>query len=149
MEGFSPYLYIRAWLHFPRGARMGERSSRRGLSLAALAAVFMVAGVLHFAFPGQYERVMPPWLPHHRELVLLSGFFQLAGGLGVLFPRTRRAAGWGLILLLVTVWPANLQMLLDARASGASALAQALYLLRLPLQPVLMAWVWWASLRAA
>jgi uncharacterized membrane protein len=102
---------------------------------------------MHFVIPGQYERVMPPWLPRPRELVLLSGAFEIAGGVGVLHPRTRRAAGWGLILLLVAVWPANLQMLLDARASGASALAQTLFLLRLPLQIVLIAWVWRACVR--
>lgn len=85
---------------------------------------------------------MPPWLPLHRALVLLSGVCQIAGGVGVLIPRTRRAAGWGLILLLIAVSPANLQMLLDARASGASALAQTLFALRLPLQLALVAWVW-------
>lgn len=113
-----------------------------------LAAVFVIAGVLHFAIPGTYVRVMPPWLPHPRALVLLSGAFQIAGGVGVLLPRTRRAAGWGLILLLLAVWPANLQMLLNARASGAPAAAQALLVLRLPLQLLLIWWVWRSCVRA-
>ena len=91
---------------------------------------------------------MPPWLPYPRELVLLSGVFQIAGGLGVLHPRTRRAAGWGLILLLLAVWPANFQMLFDARASGASAATQALLALRIPLQIPLIWWVWRSCVRS-
>jgi uncharacterized membrane protein len=112
-----------------------------------LAAVFLIAGVLHFAIPGSYVRTMPPWLPHPRALVLLSGAFQIAGGVGVLHPWTRRAAGWGLILLLLAVWPANFQMLLNARASGAPAAAQALLAVRIPLQLLLIWWVWRSCVR--
>lgn len=112
-----------------------------------LAAIFVFAGIMHFVIPGQYVRIMPPWLPLHRALVYLSGVLEIAGGLGLLVPRTRRAAGIGLVLLLIAVWPANLQMLLNARAAGASAGSQILLLLRLPLQLVLMAWVWRASRR--
>lgn len=121
--------------------------SRPRPSHVMLAAVFIIAGVLHFTFPGAYVRIMPPWLPHPRTLVLLSGACQIAGGVGVLLPRTRRAAGWGLILLLLAVWPANLQMLVNARASGAPAAAQALLLLRLPLQLLLIWWVWRSCVR--
>lgn len=117
-------------------------------SRIVLAALFAFAGTMHFIVPGQYAAIMPPWLPLHRELVYLSGVLEIAGGVGLLVARTRRAAGIGLILLLMAVWPANLQMLLNARASGAPALAQTLLLLRLPLQLVLIAWVWRASRRA-
>lgn len=115
------------------------------MSRIVLAALFAFAGTMHFIIPDQYMRIMPPWLPLHRELVYLSGALEIAGGMGLLVPRTRRAAGMGLILLLIAVWPANLQMLLDARSAGASAGAQTLLLLRLPLQLVLIAWVWRAS----
>ena len=125
----------------------GAAVTRPRPSHVMLAAVFVIAGVLHFAIPGSYVRIMPPWLPHPRMLVLLSGAFQIAGGLGVLHPRTRRAAGWGLILLLLAVWPANFQMLLNARASGAPAAAQALLVLRLPLQLLLILWVWRSCVR--
>jgi len=106
-----------------------------------LAAGFVFAGVMHFVVTAQYERIMPPWLPLHRELVLLSGVCEAAGGIGLLVPRTRRAAGVGLVLLLVAVFPANVQMLLNARASHASPTAQALLWARLPLQLALIAWV--------
>lgn len=88
---------------------------------------------------------MPQYLPLHRELVYLSGALEIAGGLGLLPERTRRAAGIGLILLLIAVWPANLQMLLDARAAGEPSWWVALLWVRLPLQVVLGVWVWRAS----
>ncbi|HEX2205680.1 MAG TPA: DoxX family membrane protein [Longimicrobium sp.] len=110
-----------------------------------LAVIFVAAGTLHFVVPGEYERIMPPYLPLHRALVLLSGACEIAGGLGLLLERTRRAAGVGLVLLLVAVWPANVQMLLSARAAGASPLAEALLWARLPLQLLVIAWVWRAS----
>jgi len=110
-----------------------------------LAAGFVFAGVMHFVITPQYVRIMPPWLPLHRELVLLSGVCEIAGGVGLLVPRTRRAAGVGLVLLLVAVFPANVQMLLDARAAHASPTAQTLLWARLPLQLALVAWVAAAS----
>ncbi|MBD0321589.1 MAG: DoxX family protein [Gemmatimonadetes bacterium] len=111
-----------------------------------MAAIFTVAGLLHIIVPGPYVGIMPPWLPHPRVLVLVSGAFQIAGGLGVLHPRTRRAAGWGLVVLLLAVWPANFQMLLDARASGAAT--RALLALRIPLQIPLIWWVWRSCVRS-
>ena len=114
-------------------------------SRIVLAALFAFAGTMHFIVPGAYVGIMPAALPLHRELVYLSGVLEIAGGIGLLVPRTRRVAGIGLILLLVAVWPANLQMLLNARAAGTSAAWQLLLLLRLPLQLVLIAWVWRAS----
>lgn len=114
-------------------------------SRIVLAVIFVAAGTLHFVIPGEYQRIMPPYLPYPRALVLLSGAFEIAGGLGLLFDRTRRAAGAGLVLLLLAVWPANVQMLLNARAAGASPLAEALLWARLPLQLLLMIWVWRAS----
>ena len=88
---------------------------------------------------------MPPYLPLHRELVYLSGALEIAGGLGLLARSTRRSAGVGLILLLIAVWPANVQMLLDAREARKPAWWVALLWARLPVQLVLVAWVWRAS----
>ena len=107
--------------------------------------IFVVAGLLHFVAPGTYERIMPPYLPFHRELVYLSGACEVLGGLGLFPKRTRPAAGIGLVLLLFAVLPANVQMLLDARAAGKPSWWLALLWLRLPLQPVLMAWAWKVS----
>jgi uncharacterized membrane protein len=110
-----------------------------------LGLLFIVAGTLHFRAPGIYERIMPPYLPLHRELIYLSGALEIAGGLGLLAERTRPVAGIGFVLLLIAIWPANLQMLLDARAARKPLWWVALLWARLPLQVVLIAWVWRAS----
>ncbi len=110
-----------------------------------LGSLFVVAGLLHFAAPGTYERIMPTYLPLHRELVYLSGACEVLGGLGLFPRRTRSAAGIGLILLLLAVLPANVQMLLDARDAGKPSWWISLLWLRLPLQLVLIAWVWKVS----
>ncbi len=115
------------------------------VSRTLLGLLFVVAGALHFLAPGAYERIMPPYLPLHRELVYLSGVLEITGGLGLLAGRTRPIAGIGLILLLFAVWPANVQMLLDARAAEKPLWWVALLWARLPLQLVLIAWVWRAS----
>ena len=110
-----------------------------------LAVFFVVAGILHFIYPASYMQVMPPWLPAHLSLVLISGGFEIVGGLGVLLPRTRRLAGIGLILLSLAVLPANVQMLLNAQAAGSTLSVQVLLILRLPLQLLLVYWIWRAT----
>ena len=128
----------------PARAATYESGARRA-SRWLLAAAFVFAGVMHFAITPAYVRIMPPWVPLHREMVLLSGVCEIAGGIALLIPRTRRAACIGLILLLIAVFPANVQMLLNARASHATPLAQALLWIRLPLQLAIIAWVVHAS----
>lgn len=80
---------------------------------ALLAAFFIANGLLHFVFPAAYAKVIPAWLGWHAQLVAISGACEFARGVGVLMPRTRRAAGIGLILLSIAVLPANVQMLLN------------------------------------
>ncbi len=108
------------------------------------AGFFVVAGFGHFVIPSFYLAMMPPWLPAHLLLVQLSGVAEIAGGVGLLVPRFRRAAGIGLILLLVAVFPANIQMLLNARAAGTPETA---LWVRLPFQVLFIWWVWVASNR--
>ena len=117
-----------------------------------VALLFAVAGTLHFVFPLAYERIMPRWTPAtgplgRRALVLASGAFELLGALGVLYPPTRAAAGCGLVLLLVAVFPANIEMFAAARRTHAAAWVQTLFAARLPLQPLMMWWVWTATVR--
>ena len=104
--------------------------------------LFIAAGLLHFVIPAQYRAVMPPYLPAPAALVALSGLAEIAGGAGLLIPRWRQAAGVGLILLLLAVFPANVEMLRQYRARGASAPVEALLWLRLPFQGVLIWWAW-------
>lgn len=114
----------------------------QAIGRSLLAAFFIVGGVLHFVLPDTYARVMPPWLGWHAQLVAISGFFEVAGGVGVLVPRVRRAAGRGLILLSIAVLPANVQMLLDGLRDHRAAWQIALLAVRLPLQAALIWWIW-------
>jgi uncharacterized membrane protein len=107
--------------------------------------LFVVLGALHFILPKFYLAMMPKWLPSPLALVYVSGVFEIVGGVGLLVPAVRTAAAIGLIILLVAVFPANLEMLRLAHARGAGAGVLAALWLRLPLQPLLMWWVWRVS----
>ena len=103
--------------------------------------LFVLAGLLHFVKPSMYVSIMPPYLPYPRELVLVSGAAEVLGGWGVLVPQVRRAAGWGLALLLVAVFPANIQMAQASLHIAGWSPVTLLLFLRLPLQFLLVAWV--------
>ncbi len=106
-----------------------------------LGVLFVAAGANHFANPGFYLRIMPPYLPWHYELVLISGAFEILGGVGLLIPRFTVPAAWGLIALLVAVFPANLHMALNT--DKYPNIPPAVLWARLPLQGVLIAWAYW------
>ena len=119
--------------------------SSQARSRALLSFLFCTAGTLHFALPRLYMTIMPPYLPWHYSLVLLSGACEICGGIGMIVSRSRIWAGWGLCALLLAVWPANFQMLFNGIAAHATAGALFLLVARLPLQPLLMVWVWRAT----
>ena len=124
----------------PTDEESGSRKRSRGL----LAAFFIGAGVNHFVIPRPYEQIVPPRLQGKAKLLVqISGVAELAGGLGVLLPGTRRLSGLGLIALLAAVFPANVYM---AQEPGQFAKVPrwALYG-RLPLQPLMMLWAWRAT----
>jgi uncharacterized membrane protein len=107
-----------------------------------LAGFFVLAGSMHFLRPRFYMRIMPPWIPWHRELVYVSGAAEIAGGVGALVPSLRPAAGWGLVALLVAVFPANVHPTLHPESVGLdSPTGRILLWLRLPLQAAFAAWV--------
>ena len=124
-----------------------DNALRRSRSPWLVATVFVVAGVLHFTSAPFYLTMMPPWLPEHSLLIQLSGAAEILGGLGVLASQTRRAAGWGLIALLVAVFPANVQLLQNAIEAQASLLWITALVARLPLQFVIGRWVWRVAIR--
>jgi uncharacterized membrane protein len=105
-----------------------------------MSVVYVAAGAGHFFVTRAYVRIMPDYLPAHRELVLLSGAAEIAGGVGLLIPPTRRTAAWGIILLLIAVLPANLWMVQHPDRYPNIPL-WALWL-RLPLQLPLLWWAW-------
>ena len=86
------------------------------LVLFGLSVFFIYFGVDHFINPDFYLSIMPPSFPLHEEAVYISGFFEIAGGIGVLIPRFRKIAGWGLVALLIAVYPANIYMAISPEA---------------------------------
>ena len=103
--------------------------------------LFMVAGAYHFVNPDFYIPMMPPYLPWHRELIYLSGVCEIVLGALLLVPRFAPYAAWGLIALLIAVFPANLHMALNPSLyPGFSPVGQ---WLRLPAQGLLIAWAYW------
>jgi uncharacterized membrane protein len=114
-----------------------------GRSRAGVAGLFLTTGVLHFLVEKEYTATVPDYLPNGKQLVYLSGVAEFAGGAGVLFPRTRRLAGLGLLGLLVAVYPANINMALHSER-WPKVPAWVLWG-RLPLQFAAMVWVNTAS----
>lgn len=121
----------------------GERMIRT-IARWLLAVFFVAAGINHFLNPGLYLSMMPPWLPQPELLNQISGAAEIAGGMGVLIPALRRWAAWGLIALLVAIFPANLHIAMN----GWSGVDIAPWILwaRLPVQLVFIAWVYFTCL---
>lgn len=120
-----------------------RHASVRRASLLLLGPLFVVAGLNHFLNPTFYLAIMPPYLPAHELLVAASGALEIAGGIGVLAPRTRVWAGRGLALLLVAVFPANVHMAMNPDLFPT--VPSWLLYLRLPLQGVLIGGALWAT----
>lgn len=115
----------------------------KSFALWLFALLLIAAGINHFVHPDFYLSIMPPYLPAHAMLVAISGFFEILGGIGLMIKRTRQMAGIGVILLMIAVFPANLYMAMEPEQFPQFSIT-GLYL-RLPLQFVLIACVWWLS----
>lgn len=106
----------------------------------AMAALYMFTGLMHLLRPATFLRIMPPWAPMHQDIVFWSGIAEMLLGIGLLFAQTRRIAAWTIIVLLVIVFPANVQMAINWFREVHPFYPIAL--LRLPLQFVLIAWAY-------
>ena len=122
--------------------QLPQRRPKR-VALLGLAVFFFVAGANHFVNPDFYVAMMPPYLPAHLALVNVSGVFEILGGILVLVPRVRGVAGWGVVVLLLAIFPANVHMALSPELFP-DASAAALYA-RLPFQALFIAWAYWAT----
>ncbi len=105
--------------------------------LVLMAILYTLAGVMHFVKPRMYESIMPPYIPAHRLMVWLSGLAEVVLGIGLLFPITRAWAAWGVVVLLVAVFPANVYMATSLKFQRIPAWVR---WVRLPLQAVLIVW---------
>jgi uncharacterized membrane protein len=107
--------------------------------------LFVAAGILHFTQTGFFVSIVPSFLPFPAALVYISGVCEILGGIGVLIPQSRRQAGYGLIALLLAVFPANINMLVQSIHDHGWSSTTVLLILRLPLQLALIALVNWLT----
>ena len=121
------------------------RPPARTVARWVTAAMFVAAGLNHFRSTAFYTRIVPPMFPAPRALVAVSGVAEALGGVGLLVPPLRRPAAWGLIALLVAVFPANVYMAASADPGAKMGFPQWALWARLPLQAVLVAVVEWVG----
>jgi uncharacterized membrane protein len=119
-------------------------STTKRVLLYVMAGFYIVAGVMHFISPEAYLPMMPGYLPWPLELVYLSGAAEFLLGAGVLMPQTRRHAAWGIIALLIAIFPANIHIALYNVPLFGNAEGFGIWnWVRLPVQFLLIAWAWW------
>ena len=127
---------------------MNDTLSRlKGPLLYVMGPLYVVAGAMHFVVPALYVQIVPPVLPAPLALVYLSGIVEIAVGIGLLLPRTRRLAAWATVALLVAIFPANVYMathgvVIEGAPGGGDPSALVRWG-RLPLQGVLILWAYW------
>lgn len=105
-----------------------------------LGILFIAAGLNHFVNTAFYVGIMPPYIPFHRELVYVTGVAEIVLGVLVTVPRTAAPAAWGLILLMILMFPANVHMAVHPDLFPRFR-PLALYF-RLPVQALLIAWAY-------
>ncbi len=103
---------------------------------------FLIGGIAHFVLTDTEMRIVPPWMPWPRAAVLVSGVFELLGAIGLLWHRSRRAAGWGLFALTIAVTPAHIYML---QQPGLFDVPYWMLVARLPVQVALLALIVWST----
>ena len=112
----------------------------KAISKYVLAIFMIVAGTMHFVNPEFFLKIVPPYLPLHRELVLVSGVCEILLGVLLLIPKCSHLAAWGIIALLIAVFPANIYLFQNQDLMPASPFV---HFLRLPLQGVFILWAYW------
>jgi uncharacterized membrane protein len=117
-------------------------NQRKETLRGVLAVAIIIVGITHFTAPVEYVKIVPPQLPKPLELVYISGFFEILGGIGLLIPIVSVAAAWGLIALFIAVFPANINQAINSIPIQGIPDIPTLYWVRLPFQAVLIAWAW-------
>ena len=112
----------------------------RTISKFILAIFMFVAGTMHFVNPEFFLKITPPYLPLHSELVMVSGVCEIVLGVLLLVPQLSGLAAWGIVVLLIAVFPANIHLFQNQDLMPASPVV---HFLRLPLQGVFILWAYW------
>ncbi len=117
------------------------------ITIVIMSAFYVQIGIKHFTDPNWFMPIMPPALPYHLELIYISGGFEILFGLMLIFKRTRFLAGWGLILLLIAVYPANIYLAFNTDAQNDMNISSFLASwVRLPIQFIFIGLAYWHSI---
>jgi len=146
---FALILVFFAILHAPLIRRAPGLATTRDKGCYAAAFAFLIAGVSHFTNPSFFIEMMPPFIPAHAEMVMISGVAEIAGAVGLMIPSTRKAAGIGLLALLVAVFPANVYVAIAGRTVDGMTSVSWLNWVRLPFQFVYIVWIYWFAVMRA
>ncbi|MEI6485840.1 MAG: DoxX family protein [Sphingomonadales bacterium] len=122
----------------------GETQARR-IARLVLAIAYFAVGIVHLNSPEGFLPIVPDWVPWPRAVVLATGVAEIAGAIGLMIPRLRRAAAWGLAAYAVCVFPANIKHAVDGVVVAGVALGWAYHGPRLLAQPVIVWWALWAG----
>ncbi len=106
-----------------------------------MALLYIIAGANHFINTDFYLKIVPSFLPLHLLLVYVSGFFEILLGLLILPPKFTKYAAWGLIILLIFIFPANINMAINPESYPETS--SIVLWLRLPVQFILIGWAYW------
>lgn len=116
----------------------------KNVSLGVLVLGYFIAGINHFVHPNGYIHIIPAYIPFPKLMNTLAGVFEVLFALMLILPKTRNMAIWGIILMLAAFMPVHIQMVVDAPfILGSLHVTKFGTWIRVLLQPVLMAWVWW------
>jgi uncharacterized membrane protein len=119
--------------------------TRRTVFRSLLAILYLLVGIAHLLSPAGFLQITPEWVPYPAQVILISGLCEIAGAIGLMIPRLRYAAGLGLALYAVVVFPANIKHALEGIAVGGRQLSWWYHGPRLAFQPVLVWWALWVG----
>jgi uncharacterized membrane protein len=113
------------------------------ITIYFMGSAYIYVGIRHFIDPNFFLAIMPDYLPYHLEAVYISGAFEILLGGMLLFKKSRRIAGWGLIALLIAVFPANIYLAQNEAAQQSLDISQSLAIIRLPFQALFLGLAYW------
>lgn len=124
---------------------MGADTPARTIARLLLAVAYFAVGIVHLKSPEGFLPIMPDWVPAPRAVVIGTGLAEIAGAIGLMIPRLRRAAAWGLAAYAVCVFPANIKHAVEGVSVSGVTLGWAYHVPRLLAQPVIIWWALWAG----
>ena len=117
----------------------------KNISIYIMSLLYILVGIKHFSDPNFFLKIMPKYLDYHLELVYLSGFFEILFGVLLIFKKTRFFGAWGVFILLICVFPANIYLYNSEAAQIALDISKSQALIRLPFQIPLLILAYWHS----